>query len=50
MPPLDYEHYACFLDELYQKVKEIARLEDRSINSQIIYIIRKYIEDYFKMQ
>ena len=37
-------------DELYEKLKEIAKLEDRSINSQIVHIIRKYIDEYEKSQ
>jgi len=37
-------------DELYQEVKRIADLEERSINSQLIYIIKKYIESYNQNQ
>ena len=33
-------------DDLYEKLKEIAKREDRSINSQMLHIIRKYIEEY----
>ena len=32
-------------DELYKKLKELAYKEDRSINGQINYIIKKYIEE-----
>ena len=32
-------------EELWEKLKKIAQKEERSINSQIIYIIKKYIEE-----
>lgn len=31
--------------ELYEKLKEIAAEEERSINSMIVYIIKKYLEN-----
>ena len=34
--------------DLYEKLKEIAKLEDRSINGQMVHIIREYIEEYFE--
>lgn len=37
-------------DELYKEVKKIAKEEERSINSQLIYIIKKYIKEYKKSQ
>ena len=33
-------------DELYQEVKKIAVQEERSINKQLIYIIKKYVDKY----
>ena len=35
-------------DEIYELLKKIAKLEERSINAQIVYIIKKYAENYFK--
>jgi len=35
-------------DEIYEKLREIAKLEDRSINGQMVHIIREYIENYFE--
>jgi hypothetical protein len=35
-------------DEIYDLIKKIAELEERSINAQIVYILKKYAEDYFK--
>jgi hypothetical protein len=35
-------------DELYKALKEVAKEEERTINAQIVYIIKKYIEQYFK--
>lgn len=34
--------------DLYKELKKIALQEERSINGQINYIIRKYIEDQKK--
>ncbi len=31
-------------EELWDKLRKIAEKEERSINSEIIYIIKKYIE------
>ena len=33
-------------EELWDKIKEISENEERSINSQIVYILKKYIEEY----
>ena len=35
-------------DEIYKLLKKIAKEEERSINAQIVYIIKKYAEEYFK--
>lgn len=35
-------------DELYKALKEVAKEEERTINAQIVYILKHYIEDYFK--
>lgn len=35
-------------DELHFKLKYIANSESRSINREIIYLIRKYISEYEK--
>ena len=32
-------------EEIWKELKKIAEEEERSINSQIIYIIRKYLEE-----
>lgn len=32
--------------EIMEKIKEIAKIEDRTTNKQIERILRKYIEDY----
>jgi hypothetical protein len=37
-------------DDLYQTLKEIAIKEDRSINGQILHIIKKFIESYNQQQ
>ncbi|MGW8145099.1 MAG: ribbon-helix-helix domain-containing protein [Anaerolineales bacterium] len=34
-------------DEIYEKLKKIAKREERSVNAQIVYIIKKYVEEYF---
>jgi hypothetical protein len=34
-------------DELYKALKEIAK-EERTINTWIVNILKRYIEDYFK--
>lgn len=31
--------------EIYRKLKECALKEERSINGQIIYILKKYLEE-----
>ncbi len=35
-------------EELWNKIKEISEKEERSINSQIIYILKIYAEEYEK--
>ena len=35
-------------EETHKKIVEIAQKEERSINSQIIYILKKYIEEQNK--
>ena len=37
-------------DDLYQTLKEIAKKEDRSINGQILHIIKKFIQNYNQQQ
>lgn len=32
-------------EEIYKELRKIALEEERSINGQIVYIIKKYIED-----
>lgn len=32
-------------EEIWEKIKKIAETEKRSINSQIVYIMEKYIEE-----
>lgn len=33
-------------EELWDKLKEISEQEERSINAQMVYILKKYIEEY----
>ena len=35
-------------EEIWEKIKEIAQTEERSMNAQIIYILKKYIEEQEK--
>ncbi len=35
-------------DELYKALKEVAKLEERTINAQIVYILKHYIKEYFE--
>ena len=35
-------------EEIWNKIKEISEKEERSINAQIIYILKKYTEEYEK--
>ena len=35
-------------DEIYEAIRKIAEYEERSINAQIVYILKKYVEEYFK--
>ena len=37
-------------EELWDKLKEISEKEERSINAQLVYILKKYIEEYEKAQ
>ncbi len=37
-------------EELWNKIKEISEKEERSINSQIIYILKTYAEEYEKKE
>ena len=37
-------------EELWDKLKEISEKEERSINSQIIYILKTYAEEYEKKE
>ena len=32
-------------EELWEELKKIAEEEERSVNSEIVYIIKKYIEE-----
>lgn len=33
-------------DELYYKIKYIAKKENRSYNQEAVYILKKYIDEY----
>lgn len=35
-------------DELYEKIKKIADKQERSVNAQILFILKKYIEEQKK--
>lgn len=35
-------------EDLWEELKKIASKEERSINAQIVYIIKKYIEEQNK--
>lgn len=35
-------------EDLWEELKKVAELEQRSINSQLVYIIKKYIEEKSK--
>jgi hypothetical protein len=35
-------------DEIYSALKEIAIEEERTINAQIVYILKYYIKEYFE--
>lgn len=37
-------------EELWNKIKEISEKKERSINSQIIYILKTYAEEYEKKE
>ncbi len=32
-------------EDLWEELRKVAALEERSINSQLIYIIKKYLEE-----
>lgn len=33
-------------EDIWEKLKKISENEERSLNSQIIYILKKFVEDY----
>jgi len=35
-------------EDIWEKIKEIAQTEERSMNAQIIYILKKFIEEQEK--
>lgn len=35
-------------EDIWNKIKEISEKEERSINAQLIYILKKYVEEYEK--
>lgn len=35
-------------EDIWEKIKEIAQNEERSMNAQIIYILKKFIEEQEK--
>ena len=35
-------------EEIWEEIKKIANKEERSMNSEIIYILKKYIEEQEK--
>ncbi len=35
-------------EEIWEQIKEIAQKEERSMNAQIIYILKKFIEEQEK--
>ena len=42
-----FKHFGIEVEpELHQKLKYIAKFEGRSINGQIIYLIRQYIKSF----
>ena len=44
---MNIKHFSIRLDEeLLRKLRIIAKIEGRSANSQIIYIIRQYLKNY----
>ena len=43
-----YHFPKYILEELWNKIKEISEKEEISINSQIIYILKNYVEEYEK--
>ena len=36
--------------ELHYKLRSIAKYEERSINGQVLYLIRRYIQDFEKRE
>lgn len=37
-------------EEIWEKLKEIADKEERSMNAQIVYILKKYVEESEKKE
>lgn len=35
-------------EEIWNKIREISEKEERSINAQIVYILKKFAEEYEK--
>ena len=35
-------------EEIWEKIREISEHEERSMNAQIVYILKKFVEDYEK--
>lgn len=35
-------------EELYEEIKKIADNQERSVNAQILYILKKFVEEYSK--
>lgn len=33
-------------EELYEEIKKIADSQERSVNAQILYILKKFVEEY----
>lgn len=37
-------------EELYEEIKKIADSQERSVNAQILYILKKYVEEQQKKE
>lgn len=35
-------------EDIWEKIKEIAEKEERSMNAQLVYILKKFAEEYEK--
>ncbi len=35
-------------ETIWEKIREISEKEERSINAQIVYVLKKFIEEYEK--